>query len=242
MKIVQSIFLLCFVFSSFVQTSSATETLKLDYDGFTVWVSCEKRGAVMFRYNAQRDNGHFKRVKNFSLDNQVPARCQQTSTNTYRAPGQRYDRGHMTPANHLDHSKKAIYQSNFMTNVWPQAANMNRGSWLHTEEITECYRDIDELLVFGGPLWLGDTSNDFFIKTHGIKTPDAFWKVIVRNDKAIAWIIPNSQDATRDKLDQYLVSIKKVEAAIGLEFPVPDYLKEETPSTSWYIPRGCNKG
>ena len=37
-----------------------------------------------------------------------------------------------------------------MTNILPQAANMNRGAWLLTEEITECYRDIDELLVIGG--------------------------------------------------------------------------------------------
>ncbi|HIG39559.1 MAG TPA: hypothetical protein EYQ14_03340, partial [Gammaproteobacteria bacterium] len=44
------------------------------------------------------------------------------------AKGQRYDRGHLVPANHLDYSKKAIKQSNYMTNILPQAANMNRGA------------------------------------------------------------------------------------------------------------------
>jgi endonuclease G len=29
----------------------------LDYEGFTVWLDCEKRGVVKFRYSAQRDNG-----------------------------------------------------------------------------------------------------------------------------------------------------------------------------------------
>jgi DNA/RNA endonuclease G (NUC1) len=43
-----------------------------------------------------------------------------------------------------------------MTNILPQAANMNRGTWLLTEEIIECYRDIDELLVIGGVI--GGTS------------------------------------------------------------------------------------
>jgi endonuclease G len=30
--------------------------MRLDYEGFTVWLDCEKRGAVKFQYNAQHDN------------------------------------------------------------------------------------------------------------------------------------------------------------------------------------------
>jgi endonuclease G, mitochondrial len=93
---------------------------------------------------------------------------------TYKQKGQRYDRGHLVPANHLDYSKVAIRQSNFMTNILPQAANMNRGAWLLTEEITECYRDIDELLIIGGVLWGDNLNDDFFTESHGVKTPDAF--------------------------------------------------------------------
>ena len=37
------------------------EVLQLDYEGFTVWLDCDKRGAVKFRYNAQRDTGNHKR-------------------------------------------------------------------------------------------------------------------------------------------------------------------------------------
>lgn len=242
MKRMINSFPLFVVLLSCLPAVQAEKILQVDYEGFTVWVDCERRGAVMFRYNAQRDHGHEKRVRHFHLDKNVPAQCQQLSSKTYRAPGQRYDRGHLTPANHLDYSKRALTQSNFMTNVWPQAANMNRGSWLLTEEITECYRDIDELLVLGGPLWLGDRSNDFFLDTHGIETPDAFWKVIIRHERAIAWIIPNSQAATRKRLDDYLVPIEKIEHITGLDIPVPNYLKTEMPSHSWYIPRDCNKG
>ena len=115
---------------------NAAEIKRLDYEGFTVWVDCEKRGAVKFQYNAQRDTGNFKRKKSFYYDPDLPKNCQQTSTKSYKEPGQRYDRGHLVPANHLDYSKKAIKQSNYMTNILPQAANMNRGAWLLTEEIT----------------------------------------------------------------------------------------------------------
>ena len=60
----------------------------------------------------------------------------------------------------MDNSELAIKESNYMTNITPQVANMNRGAWLLTEEITECYRDIADVQVIGGALWQElDTSN-----------------------------------------------------------------------------------
>ena len=108
------------------------------------------------------------------------------------------------------------------------AANMNRGAWLLTEEITECYRDIDELLIIGGVVWGDNPEDDFYVNSHGVKTPDAFWKVIVRNDRVIAWIVPNSSTATRKRLDDYLVSVDEIERISGESIPVADSLKQET--------------
>jgi len=100
--------------------------------------------------------------------------------NSAKAYGHGYDRGHQVPANHLDDFQTAIKQTNFMTNILPQTSQMNRGAWKATEEIVECYRDIDELLVLGGTIWGNNPSIDFFLQSHGVATPDAFWKVIVR--------------------------------------------------------------
>jgi len=222
-------------------SAHASETKRIDYEGFTVWVDCDKRGAVKFQYNAQQDTGSFKRHKSFHIDPNVSSSCQQLSAKTYKKKGQRYDRGHLVPANHLDYSKVAIRQSNFMTNILPQVANMNRGAWLLTEEITECYRDIDELLIIGGVLWGNNPNDDFFTESHGVKTPDAFWKVIIRNDRAIAWIIPNRAVAKRNRLDEYIVTIQELELVTGEAIPVEDYLKHEKLEYSWVIPRGCNK-
>jgi endonuclease G len=216
--------------------------LKLEYEGFTVWLDCEKRGAVKFQYNAQHDSGNQARAKNFKLDPDVPAKCQQTSTKGY---GHGYDRGHQVPANHLDYSKTAIKQSNYMTNILPQTSQMNRGAWLLTEEIIECYRDIDELLVIGGVIWGNNPADDYFVQSHGVKTPDAFWKVVIRgtgqNEMAIAWIVPNSTDATKKNLDRYLVNIDELEKVTGERIAVADYAKHDKPNTSWLIPTGCNK-
>jgi len=92
-------------------SANASDIQKLDYEGFTVWIDCEKRGAVKFQYNAQRDTGSFKRKKSFYYDPQLSKSCQQTSTKSYKKKGQRYDRGHLVPANHLDYSKKAPLNS-----------------------------------------------------------------------------------------------------------------------------------
>jgi endonuclease G len=217
--------------------------LKLDYLGFTVWLDCSKRGAIKFQYVAQRDNGNAKRYDKFFLDPTVPAECQQKTAKAY---GMKYDRGHQVPANHLDAHEEAIKATNTMTNILPQAANMNRGAWLLSEEIIECYRDISELLVIGGVIWGNNPADDYFVESHGVKTPDAFWKVVVRgtgqHESAIAWVVPNSQEATRKRLDQFLVSVDELERMTGEKIPVADYAKHDKPSKSWMIPVGCAKG
>lgn len=216
---------------------------QIDYEGFTIWLDCTHRGAVKFRYNAQHDIGNAPRHKQFYIDPLVPPECQQWSSATY---GRQYDRGHLVPANHLDHSALAIKSSNAMVNILPQAKNMNRGAWLLTEEIVECYRDIDELLVIGGVIWGDNPNDDYFMRSHGIKTPDSFWKVIIRgsgeDERVIAWHIPNSQEATKKRLDDYLISIDDLEKMTGEEIPVAIYAKHDKPAESWMIPQGCNKG
>ena len=66
--------------------------------------------------------------------------------------------------------------------------------------------------------------------------------MIIRNDQAIAWIIPNSANAKRKRLDEYIVTIQELELVSAETIPVDEYLKLEKPEHSWVIPRGCNKG
>jgi endonuclease G len=221
----------------------ADNLLRLDYEGFTVWLDCAKRGPVKFRFNAQRDVGNLKRYDTFFLDPNVPEECQQKSAKPY---GKGFDRGHQVNANALDYTEVGIKQTNYMTNILPQVAQMNRGAWYETEEIVECYKDIDELLIIGGVIWGNDQENDYFIESHGVETPDAFWKVIIRgtgqDEQAIAWVVPNSKNATRRNLDSYLVSVDDIERITGEKIPVEDYAKHKKLSASWTIPIGCDKG
>lgn len=252
MRLAPFIFLLALTLSgcSLVQektseqlSSPSSHIIKLNYNGFSLWLDCNKRGAVKFRYNAQRDTGSFKRHSQFFRDPNVPSDCQQTSAKAY---GNGYDRGHLVPANHMDYSALAIKESNTMTNILPQASNMNRGAWEFTEEIIECYRDIDELLVMGGVIWGNNPVDDYFLQSHGIQTPDAFWKVIIRgtgqDERVIAWVVPNSSAATKNRLDDYLVSVEDLEDKTGEQIPIAAYAKHDKPKGSWLIPYGCDRG
>lgn len=100
--------------------------------------------------------------------------------------------------------------------------------------------------MIGGVIWGNNPSDDFFIQSHGVKTPDAFWKVVIRgsgqDEQAIAWIVPNSANAVRKNLDSYLVTVNDIERITGEKIPVAQYAKDTKPSASWQIPKGCNKG
>ena len=112
----------------------------------------------------------------------------------------------------------------------------------HEEEIVECNRDIETLRVIGGVIWGNNTADDFFLSSHGVATPDAFWKVVIGKDRVIAWIVPNGKEAKRKKLDWYLVSVAEIERVTGEIIPIPETLKSTVLARSWKIPRGCNKG
>lgn len=239
---------LLFCLAALFSISASAEVRRVDYTGFTIWVDCEQKGAVKFRYNAQRDTGNAKRHEKFFIDETLPKSCQQMSTASYKGKHKTgsYDRGHLVPANHMDSDPKAIHDSNYMTNIVPQAANANRGAWLLTEEIIECQRDKEELLVIGGVIWGNNPSDDYFLKSHGIKTPDALWKVIIKGsvgkEQVISWIVPNTQEATRKNLDRYLVSVSEIEAMAGEKLmEVPEKVKGKKAASSWEIPKGCNK-
>ena len=66
--------------------------------------------------------------------------------------------------------------------------------------------------------------------------------MLIRSDRAIAWIIPNTAEATRKRLDQYLASIADLEARTSETLPVDNWLKEDAPEVSWMMTVGCDRG
>lgn len=228
-------------------TSVSAETLVLPYKDFTVHYNCENRGYDMFYYKTEKDSGNHERYEPFHLDTKIPKNCSQKSDNSYKLPKSSrvtYDRGHGVPQNVWDHKLFTMKETNYMTNIVPQESTQNRkGLWRHIEEIVECYRDLNTMVVVGGTVWGNDTTNDYFIKSHGVKTPDGLYQIIMMEDKAVfALMFPNDSTANKENALNYLVSVRDIENAVGYKIPyIPEELKDTAETYIPRLPKGCSQ-
>jgi len=250
---------------------------QVEYQGFTLWIDCAERSGVRFRYTLTTDPGSVDRDKNYYRDTRiceatgkrlVPDSCQQkfgTSTlEKYphkKCKGTRadnnfcFDIGHLVTYNHMDHSISEAVEANYITNVVPQVTGLNYagGAWRHTERIANCWRNnpnVAYVEVIGG-LVFSDATNDYFVESHGIRTPDWFWKVLIlhgteNQQDVIAWYMPNTKDAKRGEkskqLNTYIRSVEELRELVGDPIAeVADWLAAKKPEKSWRTGKRCRK-
>ena len=227
------------------QISVFTNQLSLDYGGFRLLYDCDLKSAIRFEYKLGADTGNLNRPVTFNLDPNLSKNCgQQLTTSSYASVDSGWDRGHLVASNHMDYDAAYILSANYMTNIVPQLSSFNQGLWKETENITECYRDLAPVKVIGGVIY-ADTSNDFFVSSHGIKTPDFFWKTLITTDSnnqiaTISWLFPN-QSALAN-LNSYIVSIDELERRVGADLIALDLgsaIKLQKASKSWELPKNC---
>ncbi|KAJ3371320.1 hypothetical protein HDU91_005347 [Kappamyces sp. JEL0680] len=223
--------------------STAAADKVITYRGYSLQYNCAQRTADRWTYTLGHDYGTAARPSSFYKDPNLASSClQQLSTASY---GSGYDRGHLVTSNDMDVDAATIKESHYMTNVVPQVSSFNQGIWAQGEKIHDCYRDINPVTVYGGVVYT-DSSNDIFLDSHGIKTPDYMWKVILTkdtagNDKIISWYIPNKTGL--GTLASYLVSVSYIESKLndGLgAIPVPAELKSYVAPSLWPIPSNCD--
>lgn len=224
------------------------DVVTLAKGGFKLTYDCDNRAALRYEYVLTTDTGSASRPSSFYLDPDLPDGCDgQFATSSYNSVVSGWDRGHLVTSNHMDYSTTYIKRANYMTNIVPQVSSFNQGIWVDAENVAECYRDLATVYVYGGVVY-NDTSNDYFTSSHGIRTPDWFWKTIVTTDtdtgatKTISWYIPNS--ATLDALDSYIVSIGELEKLIGASnvgISATSAVKTLKPATTWALPSDCDR-
>ncbi|WP_028534664.1 DNA/RNA non-specific endonuclease [Paludibacterium yongneupense] len=240
-------FQLIFAVAALAWSAAATaRTVTLDHGGFKLEYDCDRRTAVRFEYRAGADHGAVPRPSRFTADPDLPAGCgRQYATTSYARVASGWDRGHLVPANHMDHDVGLIRRTHYMSNIVPQNANFNRGLWARTEALIECYRDLSPVTVYGGVVF-SDPGNDHFLASHGLPTPDFFWKTLITADpatgavKTISWYLPNTGEA--GPLDRHLVSIAELEERLGTQRVAIDAaaaVKAYKPAVSWARPAGC---
>lgn len=224
-------------------STGASSKMILNYNKFSLDFDCSARSANRFNYSLSIDNYSAKRPRSFYMDPSLSSSCQQFTTGTY---GFGYDRGHLVTSNHMDYDDFTIKQSHYMNNVVPQVSSFNQGIWQLTEAMTDCYRDIKPIYIYGGVVYTDD-SNDIFLSSHGIKTPDFMWKVLVTTDEAgkdktISWFIPNAENL--GSLDQYITTIADIEKKLNDNLgpiPVKESLKKIKAPSNWVNPKNCRR-
>ncbi|MFC0155998.1 DNA/RNA non-specific endonuclease [Xanthomonas dyei] len=212
--------------------AAQAQVVTLNKGGYTLRYDCTNHTALRYEYVLQADTGSAARPSSFNLDTELPSGC---------------DRGHLVTSNHMDYNATYIRRANLMSNIVPQVSSFNQGIWVRAENVAECYRDIASVQVYGGVIY-SDTSNDYFLSSHGIRTPDFFWKTIITANpgggtRAISWLIPNS--ANLGSLDSYIVSIDELEDLYGastIGITAPAAVKAMLPATTWPQPSNCDLG
>lgn len=147
-----------------------------------------------------------------------------------------YDRGHLAPSADFRWSRIALSESYYYSNMSPQLADFNRGSWGDLEDAVRGYmysHPSTELYVVTGPV-LKEGLPVIERGINKVSIPEQYFKVVLdlNNKKAIAFLMPNQ--AITKPLKSFATSINEVEKLTGLDFfnKLPAALQEQVESQS----------
>ena len=159
--------------------------------------------------------GLHARDNQFAVDPQADG-C--ATTNDYKQSG--YDRGHMAPAGDMKWDCQAMRESFYMTNICPQAGELNRGPWQKLEEKCRYHAQTDSAVyIVCGPIFQKGRAVEHIGNTH-VAVPHEFFKVIISPyadpPTGIGFIFPNPH--VEGGMQKCAVSIDSIETVTGYDF------------------------
>lgn len=198
-----------------------------DSKGIPNWVSWQL---------TKDDLGAAPRKRAFDTDNSLPDSFKHVNTLDYKTSG--FDRGHMCP--HSDRAKDTAmsYSTFIMTNIIPQAPNVNQKAWDQLEiYCRELVTKGNRLYICSGPLGSGGRGSKGYMTSLSdgkVEVPSACWKiaVVVPGDgqanediaritpetRVIAIIMPNDENSVGLEWGQYRTSVEEIEKQTHLKF------------------------
>lgn len=223
-----------------IPDASALETAKvskgtpeelLRYKGFTVSFNpkTHQPNWVGWELLASEADGRHPRTQSFAQDPDVEG-C--ATPQDYRYSG--FDRGHMAPAGDMKWDVRAMDESFLMTNICPQAGDLNRGAWNKLEEkCRQRARRDSAIVIVCGPVF-GKTGASMLIGPTGVAVPQGFFKVVLSPyadpPRAIGFLMPNGP--VPGGMQKCAVSVDSVESVTGIDFfsALPDAVEKEVES------------
>jgi endonuclease G len=197
-----------------------------DSKGTANWVSWRLRSS---------DLGDAPRQRTFLPDTLLPPGFYRVTHQDYTSSG--FDRGHLCPHSDRDASEAASAETFLMTNIIPQAPNVNQRSWamleVYARELVEGGRNV--LFVVAGPHGQGGVGSRGAASTVArgrVVVPETCWKIIVvvpadrasdpsrvsADVRVIAVKVPNRDDITSLQWSEFRTTIADVEQLTGYRF------------------------
>lgn len=188
------------------------------YTDYRIVVDCNNNGAAIAeaRIGGTQSWKWAGAQPEFQVDTEAQSFCRQTSAAEY-APG--LHRAALIDPYLVGSSEKAYKEAFSMSNILPMTKEASIGAWHSSNRIIHCLRQKEVLTLYTGPIWSGPHASTITRMSHNIQVPSAFWRVIKQGPYQIAWIIPNSKVATRDKLQSYEATVGEIEMITGLSIP-----------------------
>lgn len=147
----------------------------------------------------------------------------------YRNSG--FDRGHMAPAGDMKWHPQAMRESFYMTNICPQAKDLNRGAWKKLEEKCRQRAQTDSaLIIICGPVF-DKSGPSARIGGTGVAVPAQFFKVIlapyIEHPWAIGFLMPNSY--VEGGMQKTAMPVDRIEELTGYDFfsALPDEVEDD---------------
>jgi len=177
------------------------------------------------------DLGSVPRCDCFTLDAQLPSTFFRASSTSYTGTG--FDRGHQCPSADRDASSTANAATFLMSNMLPQAPNLNQITWENLESYCRSLVTAgNELYVISGGYGQGGSGSNGGTTTSisggSIVVPSRCWKVVVvlpngNNDvsrvttgtRVIAVDMPNVQTVNTLSWGSYRTTVDAIELATG---------------------------
>jgi endonuclease G len=180
--------------------------------------------------------GKARRANAFAPDTTLPAAFFAARPDDYRNSG--FDKGHLCPAADRSASREDIDATFLMTNMVPQAPDLNRIAW---EKLESYCRDQaldgdEDLYIIAGAWGEGGTGSEgkeaaLRVRGGKVTVPAKCWKVVLvvpagtadpgrltaAGVRAFAAVMPNGQGLDRD-WRKHAVKVADVEALTGYAF------------------------
>jgi endonuclease G, mitochondrial len=196
----------------------------LKNQGYVVGYSDSRRDPLWVSYRVFHvaQPFDFPRPSGFSSDSRTDARVKDSD---FTRSG--YQRGHMAPNSDImrDYGQQAQLETFLLSNVCPQAPELNEHVWERLEADERKYADqLEEVWVIDGPVFADLNGGTTPHLASGVAVPSAFFKILIDEEgrpggkpRIFSVIMPQNVKGT-ELPQQFLTTVSEIEKETRLDF------------------------